>query len=595
MTPSWRRYALNASLILTLFSGTSAGNPSMRKRVMYHQDWPTLIEQHVYDYSRLKTNKSSRSHLLEGDILTPNWSSSGERFNPNDKDFPQNGAESKLWEGGIVPYVIAAGLSYFNEEQQMLIQRSLEQMQAKTCLQFVPPKDGEPHIVFVPGNDGCSSSVGRTGDLQQVIYLDESCLTLVGEVQHQVMHAIGFRHEQSRMDRDEYVDIIWQNIPPDLKNLFKTYHGRTLELPYDYNSIMHYAHNEFSTNPDALPTILPKSVAAIGNREKLSEIDIKRINALYPCNRGRIGNQKHVPVESSTQLNKKTTAIEAVSPDDVAVEDNRLTPVIPKHQPGTTTVEPFLRNLKECPTHLKGLALSQCVTDSQCKTKELGSSCCQQCVKSVCNTYCTDKQAGPTTGEVATTMMVDKNLAGTLPSRPVTDNYTPDTSTLRGHGPSTENKTATIGNLTFYPVFVAQSVPDYFCYFYTNLTYTCKTSCEASGGELKLANFTSGGKKVYYDMDCAAEVLLSSEKRWGIGPNSLVPKKFKTDVDSEILATCAFYHSMDFDCNGVTDCMEAKNENRCGSAAPWSGRFSGSPEEGLKLNGTIIKTGSDAG
>ncbi|OWA53442.1 hypothetical protein BV898_17870 [Hypsibius exemplaris] len=379
-----------------------------------------------------------------------------------------------------------------------------------------------------------------------------------------------------------------------LENLFKKYSGRTFDLPYDYSSIMHYAHNEFSKQPEVLPTILPKSAAAIGNRYELSETDIKRINALYQCNSGRTGNPKHVPVESSTQVNKKTTATEAVFPEYFAVEDGRPTLGISKHQSGAATVEPFLRNLTECPAHLNGMALSQCVTDSQCIAEGLGRSCCQRCAKNVCNTYCTDQQAGPTTGEVATTMIVDENPARTPPSGPIIDDYKPHTSTLHGHGPSTENNTATIGNVTFYPVFVAPSVANYFCYFYTNQTYTCKTSCDASGGELKLANFTSGSKKKYYDMDCAAEVPLSPEKRWEIGPNSLVPKIFNTGVGDEILATCAFYHSRDFDCNGVTDCMEAKNENRCGSAAPWR-RFSGSPEEGLKLNGTIIKTGSDAG
>jgi astacin len=56
----------------------------------------------------------------------------------------------------------------------------------------------------------CSSFIGRTGG-PQVISLDSSCF-VIGIVLHELMHSIGFHHEQSRTDRDEYVEVNWSNV-----------------------------------------------------------------------------------------------------------------------------------------------------------------------------------------------------------------------------------------------------------------------------------------------------------------------------------------------------------------------------------------------
>lgn len=57
----------------------------------------------------------------------------------------------------------------------------------------------------------------------------------------------------------------------------------TLNLPYDYGSVMHYSKTAFSKNFRD-PTIIPKQKdAKIGQRNGLSQLDIQKINKLYQC------------------------------------------------------------------------------------------------------------------------------------------------------------------------------------------------------------------------------------------------------------------------------------------------------------------------
>lgn len=68
---------------------------------------------------------------------------------------------------------------------------------------------GSGNYVKIKKGDECSSKVGMQGGVQDVV-LSDSCS--VGSIAHELCHALGLWHEQSRHDRDDYVTIEWCDI-----------------------------------------------------------------------------------------------------------------------------------------------------------------------------------------------------------------------------------------------------------------------------------------------------------------------------------------------------------------------------------------------
>uniref|UniRef100_A0A0K0EJM9 Zinc metalloproteinase n=1 Tax=Strongyloides stercoralis TaxID=6248 RepID=A0A0K0EJM9_STRER len=181
-------------------------------------------------------------------------------------------------------------ISYYVDENvdPNLIRESLNQLQLETCLRFRELKRMIPNVSgirYIYGN-GCFSRVGKADGVQwQRISIGDNCDN-IGRVQHETFHALGIDHEHNRIDRNHYLYILEKNINDICKRNFfivSPLNGNTLNIPYDYGSIMHYDIRAFGKNKEI--TMLPKDELykkTIGHINDLSFNDIKTLN-LYYC------------------------------------------------------------------------------------------------------------------------------------------------------------------------------------------------------------------------------------------------------------------------------------------------------------------------
>ena len=118
-------------------------------------------------------------------------------------------------------------------------------------------------------------------DLQQGISLGDSC-SKFSTYLHEIGHAIGFWHEQSRPDRDEYIRVLTDNMLPGSSSNFDIQRQiNSMGIGYDYNSIMHYSSTAFGNGRTTIVARDPS--IPVGGAVELSELDIMQANLLYQC------------------------------------------------------------------------------------------------------------------------------------------------------------------------------------------------------------------------------------------------------------------------------------------------------------------------
>jgi len=195
-------------------------------------------------------------------------------------DLLTTGFSGNKWTDGKFVYQFDSNVSPANQSRFLDACKAWEDVSAVECVQ----RTSEENFVHVLSSNFNRSFVGMIGGRQDLEIYNWNWKYIIA---HEIGHALGLAHEQSRSDRDTYVEILFNNIRSGTENNFQK-RSTTNHSPYDFRSIMHYGPLAFSKDGIS-PTIEPRSGyeaegSHMGNRQYLSSQDAAGMASHYGPN-----------------------------------------------------------------------------------------------------------------------------------------------------------------------------------------------------------------------------------------------------------------------------------------------------------------------
>ncbi|ELT97502.1 hypothetical protein CAPTEDRAFT_221461 [Capitella teleta] len=172
-----------------------------------------------------------------------------------------------------------------NEQEMGKVRSAFEHWQESTCLRFFEVPEYAPiyqsHIRVTRASKGCYSFLGKVFSRGQPLNLASSCFLRFGVPLHEIGHTLGFYHEHQRADRDEWIDLLEDNIDVYNSQFWKV-DTEDYGVPYDYTSVMHYSSKTGSyQSKHTMVAKDPLYTKSMGQRTGLSYLDIKLANLAY--------------------------------------------------------------------------------------------------------------------------------------------------------------------------------------------------------------------------------------------------------------------------------------------------------------------------
>jgi Astacin (Peptidase family M12A) len=196
----------------------------------------------------------------------------------------------RRWPNGVVPFATELDPAQFSFRMAQA-QTAMNRLAAFGGLTFVPRTNQGDYIIFRDTTFN-SSPVGKQGGGQPVNVVNWDNVFVIG---HELLHAVGFWHEQSRNDRNTYVTIDLNNVcqsccEGSCNHNFNLESGSSDYGPYDFDSLMHYGQCDFASTGVFCPPSLVIDVnppweaqwqSRIGQRNHFSQLDSLSASFLY--------------------------------------------------------------------------------------------------------------------------------------------------------------------------------------------------------------------------------------------------------------------------------------------------------------------------
>lgn len=247
--------------------------------------------------------------MIDGDIAVP-------------RDFDATSATYGVdyWPSGVVPYSFSSNVTTANRN---LMLAAMAEWESLANVDFIPRNGHTNYIFIASATFNASEWVGMLGGRHRIWI---TSWNTHGTLVHELGHALGYWHEQSRVDRGAFVSINFGNVsqtacedtngnpaPCDSQFEIRDFGGE--HGPYDFGSVMHYNACAFSTcgicftnDPNCRTiTVLGNNAAqwqgGIGQRAGASYWDGRIMSFLYPYSNWRFADDVYNGIQLGTFLN----------------------------------------------------------------------------------------------------------------------------------------------------------------------------------------------------------------------------------------------------------------------------------------------------